>query len=179
MLRMPRCRRPAAANARRYDPRHRFGRGQRLYSLWERRSGVEASPLLLPRVGPRGALPSGLDVGLGNQASTSTISLSSSFQDESRSGTSASAATIGMTLGSRGAKCLALSAYTCKALACLVWRKAKSRLAACWPECAGCSGLRTAGRAARAADAQRCKLHHQRQPSTSARASAIACASSN
>jgi hypothetical protein len=99
MLHMPRCRRPAAANARRYDPRHRFRGGQRHYSLWERRSVVEAFPLLLPRVGPRVTLLSGLDVGLGKQASTSTISSSSSFQDESRPGTLASAATIGMTLG--------------------------------------------------------------------------------
>src|SRR5207342_878172 len=44
----------------------------------------------LRRVRPRGVLPPGLDVGLGDQASTSTTSLTSSFQVESRSGTSAS-----------------------------------------------------------------------------------------
>jgi hypothetical protein len=75
----------------------------------------------LRRVRPRGVLAPGLDVSLRDQASTSMTSLSSSFQDESRSGTSASAATIGLTLGSRGAKCLALSAYTCKARDCLAW----------------------------------------------------------
>ena len=64
----------------------------------------------LRRVRPRGVRPPGLDVGLGDQSSTSTTSLISSFQVDSRSGTSASAATIGLTPGSRGAKCLAVSA---------------------------------------------------------------------
>ena len=64
----------------------------------------------LRRARPRGVRTPGLDVGLGDQASTSTTSLISSFQVTSRSATSASAATIGLTPGSRGAKCLAVSA---------------------------------------------------------------------